>query len=226
MGDLMVKAKSKQVESPAKKKIVLIDDHPIFRRGLKELIEAEEHLEVVGEAASSQQALDVIKRSEADLVICDISLDGTGGLELIKQVQAQHNDSVRFLVCSVHDECIFAERALQAGASGYVQKSEEPTVILTAVDRVLDLVVGDVLGRPWVDPPKHVGLYRPKRRILPFLIAHLAECFADDFGCRCVAAAFELFLDVGRQVAEMDVHCRLLHPAKRIGDSRICPIWT
>ncbi len=129
-------AKPKKTDSNSRVKILLVDDHPIVRQGLAELIEQEEDLVICGEAQSGFEALQAIAAAKPDLAIVDISLQGTNGLELIKQIKAGHSD-VPVLVLSMHDETLYAERALRAGARGYVMKEEATARLITAIRRVL-----------------------------------------------------------------------------------------
>ena len=120
----------------AKTRVLLIDDHPMIRQGLAGLINEESNLMVCGEAGDSRQALELIASAKPNLAIVDISLDERDGIELIKEVRAQHPE-VQLLVLSMHDEGVYAERALRAGASGYVMKAEAAGTVMAAIQRVL-----------------------------------------------------------------------------------------
>ncbi len=125
--------------SPAKNKkvrILLVDDHPIMRRGLAELINLEKDLTVCGEADSIQTALELIKRYEPHVALVDLSLKNESGLELIKDIHAQF-PKVLVLVLSMHDELFYAERVLRAGAKGYVMKQQATDLVLVAIRRIL-----------------------------------------------------------------------------------------
>jgi DNA-binding NarL/FixJ family response regulator len=117
-------------------RVLLVDDHPVVRRGLRDVLSTEPGLDVCGEAADPREALKLLSEIECDLAIVDLSLQGPSGLELIKQLRSQYPD-MAVLVCSMHDEALFAERALRAGARGYVQKQEAADQVLTAVRRIL-----------------------------------------------------------------------------------------
>ncbi len=121
----------------ATKTILIVDDHPVLRRGLTALIESDPNLAVCGEAASYRAALEAIRKRPPDLVIVDIELKGGDGLELIKYLKT-HNPEIGSLVLSMHDEAVYAERALRAGAAGYVSKQQLDETILLAIRRVLD----------------------------------------------------------------------------------------
>lgn len=119
-----------------KKRILIVDDHPLVRKGLALTLEAEPDLEVCGQAASAEEALNMLNTVHPDLAIVDISLPGMSGLELIKHLHAW-NPGLPVLVISRHDETLYAERAIRAGARGYVMKVEAVDVIVKAVRRVL-----------------------------------------------------------------------------------------
>lgn len=119
-----------------KKRILIVDDHPLVRKGLALTLEAEPDLEVCGQAASAEEALGMLDEVRPDLAIVDISLPGMSGLELIKHLHAW-NPELPVLVISRHDEALYAERAIRAGARGYVMKIEAVDVIVKAVRRVL-----------------------------------------------------------------------------------------
>ncbi len=120
----------------AKSRVLLVDDHPVVRDGLAQLIRGEADLTVCGEVGSAEEALDSVNRLEPDLAIVDISLGGVNGIELIKNIKAIRPALV-VLVLSMHDESHFAERALRAGASGYVMKREARDHIMQAIRTVL-----------------------------------------------------------------------------------------
>ncbi len=119
-----------------KTRIFLVDDHPLMRKGLAMTLEAEPDFEVVGQADDAEQALAVFDDVAPDLAIVDVSLPGMNGLELVKHLVARDPD-VRVLVVSRHDEALYAERAVRAGAKGYVSKLEADDQIVQAVRHVL-----------------------------------------------------------------------------------------
>jgi DNA-binding NarL/FixJ family response regulator len=120
-----------------KSKVFIVDDHPIVRRGLLELISEQPDLEVCGEAAELLDAIRRIKVSNPDLVIVDLSLQTGHGLELIEQIRLQGMDA-KVLVFSMHDESLFAERILRAGATGFVNKHEPVERLLEGIHEVLN----------------------------------------------------------------------------------------
>lgn len=119
------------------KRILIVDDHPLVRTGFVQLISDEPDLEVCGEAADETEALLKVAELRPDLVIIDLSLAGGSGLNLIERIKA-HYDDICMLVASMHDESLFAERVLAAGALGYLNKQEAPSSIVKAIRRVLD----------------------------------------------------------------------------------------
>lgn len=124
-------------KTAAKKRILIVDDHPMMRQGLAQLIGAEKDLSVCGEVENAEQALDAIKPLRPDLVLADISLPGKNGLELIKDFQAIQPE-LRVLVISMHDESLYAERVLCAGGRGYIMKQEGGKKLMEAIRQVLD----------------------------------------------------------------------------------------
>ena len=122
--------------SQRRAKVLLVDDHPMVRERLAEAIEREEGLSVCGQAESRHEALSVIKGSHPDLAIIDLTLKASSGLELIKDIRGRW-PKLLMLVVSMHDESLYAERAIRAGAMGYVMKHEPPKTFKTAIHRVL-----------------------------------------------------------------------------------------
>jgi len=122
--------------SQAKTRILLVDDHALMRRGLKVLIESEPGLTVCAEATSRRAGLDAIASAKPDLVIADLSLKDSDGLEMIKDIKRKF-PQLPVLALSMHEESIYAERALRAGARGYLTKQELDDTVLTAIRRVL-----------------------------------------------------------------------------------------
>lgn len=120
----------------SKYKVLIVDDHPIVRHGLRELIIRQPDLEVCGEAADSADALRQVEANRPDVAVVDISLDGDNGIELVEQMKALYPD-VKALVSSIHDEKTFAGRALRAGALGYINKRESIRKVIDAVRQVL-----------------------------------------------------------------------------------------
>lgn len=119
-----------------RKKILIVDDHPITRHGLCQLLNQEPDLTVCGEEESAHQALAIIKSAQPDLVLADLTLAGKSGLEFIKDMHALHPE-IAVLAVSMHDETIYAERVLRAGARGYIMKSEGGAKLLKAIRNIL-----------------------------------------------------------------------------------------
>ena len=134
-------------------RILLVDDHPMVRERLAEIINKEPDLKVCGEAEDRHEAVAAVAARHPDLVIVDLSLKNSDGLELIKDIHSRRT-KVRTLVLSMHDESLYAERAIRAGASGYITKQEATRKILLAIRRVLagtvylnDRVAAHIVGR-------------------------------------------------------------------------------
>ncbi len=123
-------------ENPSRTRIVLVDDHPMVRERLAEVINREADLLVCGEAEDRGGALDVINRENPGLVIVDLTLKRSNGLDLIKDLQVMHPE-LRILVVSMQDETLYAERVIRAGAHGYITKQEATRNILKAIRHVL-----------------------------------------------------------------------------------------
>jgi DNA-binding NarL/FixJ family response regulator len=120
----------------SKRTVLIVDDHPIVRQGLAQLINEETDLEVCGQADDAPEALQAIRQLHPDMVIVDIALKDTSGMELIKDLKAQYPD-LPVLTLSMHDEAVYGERALRAGAKGYIMKQEATEKVVTAIRRVL-----------------------------------------------------------------------------------------
>ncbi|MBE3070212.1 MAG: response regulator transcription factor [Planctomycetes bacterium] len=117
-------------------RVLVVDDHPVVRQGLALLINHEPDLAVCGEAATAAEALKAIADTRPDVAIVDLSLKGASGLDLIKDIKVRH-PGLPVLVLSMSDENVYAERALRAGARGYMMKEEATEKVLTALRRVL-----------------------------------------------------------------------------------------
>jgi DNA-binding NarL/FixJ family response regulator len=140
----------------AKRKVVVVDDHPIVRERLAELINHESDLIVCGEAEDGPGALSVIESSQPEIAIVDITLKDTYGIELIKQIKAKWPD-LPVLVLSMHDESMYGERALRAGAKGYLNKQEATQKVIPALRQVL-------AGQVFVSPAMAAGLLQKVAR--------------------------------------------------------------
>ena len=120
----------------SRKQILIVDDHPMMRTGLAQLIDNEPDLQVAAEAGTAQQAMTAVERQPLDLALLDISLPDKNGLELIKDIQS-FNAGLPILVVSMHDEMLYAERTLRAGARGYIMKQEGGKKFIEAMRQVL-----------------------------------------------------------------------------------------
>jgi DNA-binding NarL/FixJ family response regulator len=126
------------------KRILVVDDHPLFRSGLAEFLNRQPELEVCGQADSAQLALGQMRKHRPDLAIIDVSLNGTNGIELVKLMKAEE-PKLAILILSMHHETLYALRALKAGALGYLMKGEALEHVTNAVRRVLE-------GKMFVSP--------------------------------------------------------------------------
>jgi DNA-binding NarL/FixJ family response regulator len=126
-----------QVSIQTKKcRVLLVDDHPIVRQGLGLLIDREADLSVCGEADGAHAAFQAIETLRPDIVVLDISLSGPDGLDVLKEIRSK-TASLPVLILSMHDEAIYAERAMRAGANGYIMKQEATEKVLVAIRRIL-----------------------------------------------------------------------------------------
>src|SRR5947208_5694486 len=136
--------KNPKCDSPGAKRIVIDDDHQLFRKGLEQLIHSDGAFAVCGEASNASEAMDVIRKLDPDLAIVDVSLPGANGIELIKNIRAEF-PKLPILVLSMHEESLYALRALRAGAEGYVMKHEAMANVIQAIREVFN-------GRPYLSP--------------------------------------------------------------------------
>ena len=147
---------------PNHKQVFLVDDHPLVREWLTNLINKRPDLQVCGEAGSAPEALQRIGAIQPDIAIVDITLASGSGIELIKDLQSQH-PAVAVLVLTMHDETVYALRALRAGARGYIMKAEATTKIIQAIRTVLEgrLYVSDkvtaLMAEKFADLPRKAG---------------------------------------------------------------------
>ncbi len=133
---VMVSEKPRDKIDGNKAKILIVDDHPLVREGLADLVNKEKDLVVCGQAEDAYQAMEAIRELKPDMAIVDISLKETSGLELIKDIKVRH-PSLPVLTLSMHEESVYAERALRAGAKGYIMKREATKKVVTAIRKVL-----------------------------------------------------------------------------------------
>ena len=142
------------------RRILIVDDHPIVRQGLRRLMENEEDLIVCGEVETARDARTAIKELSPDAVIVDISLKQGDGIELVRDVRA-HYATLPMLVLSMHDEAIYAERMLSAGANGYIMKQAASEQFLVSLRRVLDggIYVSEAVGSNMIQKFASGGAY-------------------------------------------------------------------
>ena len=129
--------KGSGASASAPAKVLIVDDHPAVREGLMSRISRQRDLIVCGEAATVAEALELVEITEPDVVVIDISLRDGNGIELVKRIRTR-NGSIRMLVCSMHPDSLYAERALRAGALGYINKDNTTGRILDAIRSVRD----------------------------------------------------------------------------------------
>jgi DNA-binding NarL/FixJ family response regulator len=122
--------------STTQSRVIIVDDHPIVRQGLAQMIDREPDLTVCGQAEEARSALLAIATLNPDIVVIDISLNGPSGIEILKTIR-QTDPKLRVLILSMHDEMVYAERALRAGANGYIMKQEATETVLEALRRIL-----------------------------------------------------------------------------------------
>ena len=125
-----------ETDSTAPARILIVDDHPVVRHGIARMIEQEAGLMVCGEADSADEAMRLIPHAKPNLMLVDLSIKGSPGLELIKSIRAAHAD-LPVLVLSMHDESLWAERVLRAGACGFVMKQEKPRVLISKIRQAM-----------------------------------------------------------------------------------------
>jgi DNA-binding NarL/FixJ family response regulator len=189
-------AQKRQAKSETKKtKIIIVDDHPIVRQGLTELINSESDLEVCAQAEDAHQALKLIREVHPDMAIVDISLKQTSGMELIKDINAQY-PRLQVLALSMHDESLYAERALRAGARGYIMKQEATEKVVSAIRKAQDgqLYVSDRMQERMVR--KLVG---SKSQVIASVVGSLSDrelevfmLIGQGFSTRQIADKFHL----------------------------------
>ncbi len=186
---------SAPADQPVKHRIFLVDDHPVTREGVRVLIDQEPDLVVCGQADSAPAALQLIQRLKPDLAVVDITLKTTSGIELMKNVKALLPD-LPVLIMSMHDESLYAERALRAGAKGYVMKHEASDRILVAIRSVIagDLYLSDKMKEKMLH-----RLVRSRKNEVVFTIDTLSDremevfqLIGNGFGTRQIAEKLNL----------------------------------
>lgn len=187
-----------------KKRILIVEDHPIFRLGLCELINQELDLEVCGQARDVAEALEQIALLQPDLIVADITLEHSDGLDLVKELN-QRARRLPVLVLSMHDELLYAERALHAGALGYIMKQEAMESVVSGIRQVL------------------AGKIVLNERVKEHLLASLTHRAGDDRRLpieRLTDRELEVFRLIGQGLSTRDIARRLHLSIKTIGTYR------
>lgn len=189
---------------PDKKKILLVEDHPIFRLGLAELINQEEDFIAFGDSKDVAPALEEIETLCPDLIIADISLKNSDGIDLVKYVKKYHK-TIPVLVLSMHDEYLYAQRALHAGARGYIMKQEAMESVVTAIHHVLE-------GKIYLN-----------EKVKEHILSHMSE--APEIRKktpidRLTDRELQVFKMIGRGYSSRDIAERLFLSIKTIGTYR------
>ena len=188
-----------------RKRIFILDDHPITRYGLTQLIKREPDLLVCGEAENAAHALAAVKSACPDLVLADITMPGKSGLEFIKDMQAQH-PGVAVLVMSMHDEIIYSERVLRAGGRGYIMKNEGGEKLLEAIRQVLQ-------GQVYVSKSMSAAL-------LEVFTPHRSSVDEATLGALS-DREFEVFQLIGQGLSTQQIGRRLNLSVKTVGTHRL-----
>ncbi len=200
-----MKKKTPSRTTTQKVKVLLIDDHPIMREGLARRINYEADMAVCAEAGTAHEAIAAIARTKPDIAIVDISLGESHGLELIKDIKAQY-PKLAMLVFSMHDESLYAERVLHAGARGYVMKQTPSQTLLGAIRQVLagEVYLSAEMTRRLVDGIVHTE--RAKKTVAP------AERLSD--------REYEVFDLIGHGYCTMEIAQRLRVSPKTVASHR------
>jgi DNA-binding NarL/FixJ family response regulator len=189
----------------SQKRLLIVDDHPMMRNGLAQLIDNEGDLKVCAEADNAGQAINAVSKQKFDLALVDISLPDKNGLELIKDLRAL-NPALPILVVSMHDEMLYAERVLRAGARGYIMKQEGGQKFLHAIRRVLE-------GQVYVSD-------KMSARILENLSGHQTGNAGSPVR-RLSDREFEVFQLIGQGVSTSEIAARLRLSVKTVEVHRL-----
>lgn len=186
------------------RQILIVDDHAVVRRGLRQLVSEEPDLFAPWEASTAGEALHLVSQHAPDLVLVDVTLEGASGIELVKQLQAHHTD-LPVLVVSMHDEKLYAERALAAGARGYVMKRTSDEEMLQAIRQVL-------AGRIYVSEEVRTRLFPLKTGYAPTEVSSPVERLSD--------RELEVFLLLGQGYAPRHIADELCVSVKTVESHR------
>jgi DNA-binding NarL/FixJ family response regulator len=188
-----------------KRRILVVEDHPIFRLGLRELINQEPDMEVCGESEDVADAWRKIAALQPDLIVADITLPGCDGLDLVEEVHRRCNRLLPVLVLSMHDEFLYAERALHAGARGYIMKQQAMESVVSAIRQVL------------------AGKVYLSERVKEHILSTLAERPADERRLpigRLADRELEVLRLIGQGLSTREIAGRLHLSVKTIGTYR------
>ena len=197
-------ARQPPVASLPRRRILIVDDHPLTRRGAAQLINQQEDLTVCGEAGNAEQALAVINSLKPHLVLADMALPGRQGLELIKDLKALYPE-ILVLVLSMHDEKLYAERALHAGARGYLMKSEGGEKLIEAIRQVL---AGKIFLSQSLSAELCAALSQGRRRVDESALAVLTD------------REFEVFESIGQGLTTHEIGAQLHLSGKTVETHR------
>jgi DNA-binding NarL/FixJ family response regulator len=136
-------------------KVILVDDHAVVRAGFRLLLATSDTIEVIAEAERGEQAVQLVQNNLADVIVMDLSMPGMGGLEAIRRI-SERNTQIKILVFSVHDEQVYVNRAMQAGAKGYITKNSAPNILPEAIQKIAN-------GQRYIE----TGLIRSANQLQP-----------------------------------------------------------
>jgi DNA-binding NarL/FixJ family response regulator len=152
-------------------RFLLVDDHPISREGLVYLINDANEYTVIAEASNAEEALDIIEKKEVDFAVIDISLKGMSGLQLIRKLKNKYPE-LHILVVSMHDETLYAERALDTGADGYIMKEEASSEVLKAIRQILS---GKIYLSDTMQKRMMMGMMKKRRSAISSIVDKLSD---------------------------------------------------
>lgn len=152
-------------------RFLLVDDHPISREGLVYLINDANEFSVIAEASNAEEALEIMEKKEVDFAVIDISLKGMSGLQLIRKLKSKYTE-LYILVVSMHDETLYAERALETGADGYIMKEEASNEVLKAIRQILSgkIYLSDVMQKRMM-----MGMMKKRRSAISSITDKLSD---------------------------------------------------
>ena len=197
------KAKAAKVE-PRPVRVLVVDDHPIVREGLARIIRNEPRLSVCGEAETARETLQAAEALKPDMVVLDLMLKDSNGLEVIKDLQVRH-PKLPVLVLSMHEEAVYAERALKAGARGYLMKDQARAKIAEAIRRVID-------GEVYLSPVMSQAVLTSVATGRPASTRSPVDCLTD--------RELEVFRMIGQGMGTKDIARRLFRSVRTIDAHR------